>query len=247
MHRRIAKIENDLVTDNRFGQVRVGVLKTGRPNTLYPSLNAKPSYLKHTDKKLNGGSRPSNDCTRRMGKDLTLNPGATVALKRLRPVLTSLLVFILLYGFFWVLSTMVVFQVTGSMPIGLYLKKPIVNIQSGQLILFDLPENVKEMVKSRRWAPRQVTMLMKEVVGMPGDEIQIKENRVYINKVYFGPVKKKDRQGLPLPSINKTFILGKDEFFSASRKENSFDSRYFGPVHLQDIKAVVEPIFTFDQ
>ena len=79
---------------------------------------------------------------------------------------------------------------------------------------------------------------------MPGDKVQINKAGVYLNSIYFGPVKKEDSQGRPLPVIYKQYILQKDEYFLASRLENSFDSRYFGPVHLQDIKAVVEPVFT---
>ncbi len=165
--------------------------------------------------------------------------------KRLCSVFLSIAIFIAFIFTLKILSTKVVFQITGSMPIGIYLIKPAKDINAWQFIIFNFPENVKQIMRNRRWVPDRVSMLMKAVIGLPGDNISLNEKGVYVNGVYFGPVKQHDKQGLPLPVINSKFTLQKDQYFAACRSVNSFDSRYFGPVPKSEIKGVVEPFLIF--
>jgi len=165
--------------------------------------------------------------------------------KRLYPLFLPLAIFISFIFTLKFISSKVVFQITGSMPQGIYLIKPAENINANQFIIFDLPENVKQTIRNRRWVPDRVSMLMKVAIGLPGDNISLNEKGVYVNGVYFGPVKQHDKQGLPLPVINSKFTLQKDQYFAACRSVNSFDSRYFGPVPKSEIKGVVEPFLIF--
>jgi conjugative transfer signal peptidase TraF len=167
-------------------------------------------------------------------------------LARFYPICMAVFVFIAVIVILKCLSTIFVFQVTRSMPAGIYKIVPPTEIHKGQCVIFDIPDSVRQMVKNRKWAPPRVSLLMKEIFAVPGDKISITENGVFINDILLGPVKRFDHHGMPLPVIRKEFTLQNGEYFVACRSENSFDSRYFGPIRKRDIKAVVEPFLIFN-
>ena len=80
--------------------------------------------------------------------------------------------------------------------------------------------------------------LLKIVAGVPGDMIRIDDDGIAVNGKQWGPVFEKDRKGIPLPRIRGELILKKDEFFVMTPAQRSFDSRYFGPVKLEQLKPV---------
>ena len=86
-------------------------------------------------------------------------------------------------------------------------------------------------------------MLIKRVVGLPGDTVDIREQEVYING-----------EALPEPYIKEpcqisrcreeTWILGENEYFMmGDNRNNSRDSRRFGPVPIT--KIVGQVIFRY--
>lgn len=91
------------------------------------------------------------------------------------------------------------------------------------------------------------TILVKRVVGLPGEAVVIKENRVWIQP--------KDSNVLLLleePYLdNSTYtrvdygfpnerLLGEDEYYViGDNRDNSTDSRQFGPVHRKYINGIV--------
>jgi signal peptidase I len=138
------------------------------------------------------------------------------------------------------------FQITPSLPKGIYWINRPDRIERGMICAFDIPPNVYSLMKTRGWIPRNLEFyLTKPVVAEQGDAIEISPAGLYINGAYFGPVKQYDSQGLPLPRIYRRFLLGKDEYFFAGTYSNSFDSRYFGIIRKENIKWVEEPLITF--
>jgi len=142
----------------------------------------------------------------------------------------------------YLISQHYVIQISSSMPRGLYKKIPISKpIERGQLVLIHLPEEIKQLMLSRKWIPKYLTYhLMKPVAAIQGDHVRVNLDGVYINGEYQGAVKRLDRQGIALPQLKWNAIIEKDMFFVLGNFANSFDSRYFGPVHLKDIVCVVE-------
>jgi conjugative transfer signal peptidase TraF len=165
---------------------------------------------------------------------------------RFRPLWVSLLILAVLIGGLWLLAVRLVFQVTGSLPKGLYLVSEAAAIEKGDLVVLDVPESVKPMVRLRGWIPASLQYrLMKPVAAAAGDRVEVSRSGVFINGRYFGPVQQRDAQGLPLPAIKGVFELEKGEFFLACRNSRSFDSRYFGPVQRCQIRAVATPLAVF--
>jgi conjugative transfer signal peptidase TraF len=165
---------------------------------------------------------------------------------RFRPLVISLLVLAALIGGLWLLAARVAFQVTGSLPKGLYLISEAAAIEIGDLVVFDFPQEVKRLARRRGWIPQSLNYrLMKPVAAAAGDWVKVCNAGVFINGQYFGPLQQQDTQGLQLPAIKGIFELGEGEFFLAARSPRSFDSRYFGPVQRCQIRAVAAPLAVF--
>ena len=140
------------------------------------------------------------------------------------------------------LSYKFMFQITPSLPKGIYLISAPTYIESGTLVVFPIPQNVKALMQSRGWLlPRLKFYLMKPVVAKQGDSADVSESGVFINGRFFGPVMQHDTQGLPLPKAYHKRTLQQGEYFVATTYAKSFDSRYFGTIHQQDIKWVARP------
>jgi len=140
------------------------------------------------------------------------------------------------------LSYKFMFQITPSLPKGIYTISPPKEIEYGTLVVFPIPNKVKGLMQTRGWLlPHLKFYLMKPVVAKQGDSVEVSDSGVFINGRFFGPVKQHDSQGLPLPKAYHKCTLLQAEYFVATTYPNSFDSRYFGTIHQQDIKWVAKP------
>lgn len=81
--------------------------------------------------------------------------------------------------------------------------------------------------------------IIKRVVGLPGETIRISEGKVYINdeelsEEYLG----EDYQDLT--TYEEDFVLGPDQYFiMGDNRNNSKDSRFYGPFSVEDIRSEV--------
>ena len=88
--------------------------------------------------------------------------------------------------------------------------------------------------------------VIKRVIGLPGEEIRYKNDHLYINGQLVEepflkiPFMKKEKIKYDLTHYTKDFRikLRHDEcFILGDNRPMSYDSRYFGPVHIEDIRA----------
>jgi conjugal transfer pilin signal peptidase TrbI len=112
------------------------------------------------------------------------------------------------------------------------------------IVAFPVPEPVRDIVYGRQWLLKGA-LLMKPIAALPTESVSITDEGLYINDKLFGPVFFSDRQGMPLPRLRFSSTLTSDQVFVASPYERSFDSRYFGPLHMKDIVAQAIPVLTF--
>jgi signal peptidase I len=85
-----------------------------------------------------------------------------------------------------------------------------------------------EIIILRDPTPRNGPDLVKRVIGLPGDKVEVFGGRVYINgrELHEPYIKKPWDSGNQAP-----IVLGPDEFFvMGDNRNNSLDSRVFGPV-----------------
>jgi len=134
----------------------------------------------------------------------------------------------------------IMIQPTGSLARGLYLKseltkKPaagnIVSVSfkdkdvSGRSKTYPLPKNMP-------WKS-----FLKVIAGIPGDIINVSDDGIFINGKYWGPVHKVTSKGRSLLKvIDGEYRLKKDWFLTLTPHHMSYDSRYYGPVHISQLK-----------
>ena len=140
-----------------------------------------------------------------------------------------------------------IIQISSSFPCGLYLKKTVPEtISIGQLVLFEMPPEIKTLMIDRHWIPTYVHYyLMKPVAAKEGDHVTVSADGVFVNHTFKGAVKKVDQQGLMLPQYIYNGELKENTYFLLAFAHNSFDSRYFGPIHHRSIINIVEPFILF--
>lgn len=79
--------------------------------------------------------------------------------------------------------------------------------------------------------------VIKRVIGLPGDVVEIKNNTVYVN----GEEVKEDylKESMITDDIGKT-VLGEGEYFiMGDNRNNSYDSRYHGAVYEKELYGKV--------
>jgi len=86
-------------------------------------------------------------------------------------------------------------------------------------------------------SPRQDELLIKRVIGLPGETVTLREGRVYVN----GQLLEEPyvAEFCTSRSCNGTWELGSDEYFVlGDNRSHSLDSHSFGPVQRGAIKGV---------
>ncbi len=158
--------------------------------------------------------------------------------KRFDIILVS--VAVLVFSLPFVASDLVAIQPTGSLARGIYIKSGI----NGQLKPGDIvsvsfsSENIAE--RPNVYPPPSDLpwySFIKVIAGVPGDQINITEDKLFINGLYAGPVHCQDSKGRPLSRVmTERYHLQKDWYFVTTPHPRSYDSRYYGPVHFSQLK-----------
>lgn len=139
---------------------------------------------------------------------------------------------------------LIIYNATDSLPHGIYRVIKQQNYKRGDLIVFPVPERVRSFVIERGWL-KPDSYLIKPVAAKTGDNMRITSRQVFINGISFGATKKQDRRGLPLPSLVFNDTLSPGKIAVLQRSDDSFDSRYFGPIDKKDIIGKAVPILLF--
>jgi conjugal transfer pilin signal peptidase TrbI len=86
--------------------------------------------------------------------------------------------------------------------------------------------------------------LIKVMDGMPGDRLTVEEAQVLVNgeRQASGGLMLSGTLMRPASTFESTYTLSKDRYFMAGRTNNSFDSRYWGPISSAQIIGRVYPL-----
>ena len=135
----------------------------------------------------------------------------------------------------------VLINTTSSEPPGLYLKSALAPAR-GRIVAFTAPAAAFPYA-DRRLSYLHRVPLLKTVAAGPGDLVCTLNGQLEIDGKARAPIAQVDRQGVALPHWSACRRLTADELFVFShRVPNSFDSRYFGPVHRRAVLGVYAPL-----
>ncbi len=145
------------------------------------------------------------------------------------------------------------FNFTPSMPIGFYYQVAHPGIlQRGQTVEVCLPEIIGEQGLERGYLNEGsceggFEPVIKELIATPGDKIQITQEGIWVNQIfYYAPFIKFDMHGYAMSSYPIKFIKSTNQYwlYGANDPEYSWDSRFYGGVDRENIQGVIRPFLT---
>lgn len=136
---------------------------------------------------------------------------------------------------------------TGSLPNGIYIAIPGLNIRSGDIVAFNMSSDLYEFSTKRGYISDQLEKpyLLKKVMT-PGNIYENRDNKLYINREYIGPIHPADPENRPLDTIPEGIhVVPEHMLFAFTPHPQSFDSRNYGPIDDALVISRVIPLVTF--
>jgi conjugative transfer signal peptidase TraF len=135
-----------------------------------------------------------------------------------------------------------VWNVSASMPTGLYAVAPGVALARGDTVLARLPPPVRALAARRRYLPADVPIL-KRVSGIPGDRICAQGDVIMVGGKIAAIRHAADGAGRALPWWRGCIRIGTGALFLLAAPPDSFDGRYFGASRTPDIIGRATPLW----
>jgi len=136
-----------------------------------------------------------------------------------------------------------VWNVSASAPIGLY-RVVFGEVKRGDLVLVRPSEMIARFAAERGYLPLG-TPLVKRIAALSGDDVCAFKDAVIVNGRVVARRLEKDGAGWLLPRWNDCRELAGDELFLLMEDvQDSFDSRYFGPVSAVNVIGRLVPLWT---
>lgn len=131
---------------------------------------------------------------------------------------------------------------TPSVPTGLYTLTSRIPAK-GDLAIINLPEATAVLADARGYLPAH-SRLIKPVVAGSGDTVCRNGLVVRIEGQPLALADAEDMRQRPLPQWDGCHRLTPSELFVISTVRGSFDSRYFGRIHVRHVLGTAVPIWT---
>lgn len=137
-----------------------------------------------------------------------------------------------------------IWNVSASVPVGLYFAQPISRLDVGDLVAVTPPVKLAGFLAKREYLPRGVP-LIKHVLALPGTEVCRKGATIFVGGKPYGQARERDRLGRSLPHWQGCRGFGGGEIFLMNPDvPDSFDGRYFGPLPVASVTATLTPLWT---
>lgn len=127
-----------------------------------------------------------------------------------------------------------VWNVSASAPLGLYVVSPDAPITAGDMVIARVPARWRDLAARRRYIPVNVP-LVKRVAAGPGDRVCAAGDRIRINGRVVAVQHRVDGHGRIMPRWRGCMTLSDGAVFLLMDAPDSFDGRYFGPTASGDI------------
>ncbi|WP_316172264.1 S26 family signal peptidase [Bradyrhizobium sp. SZCCHNRI3037] len=136
-----------------------------------------------------------------------------------------------------------VWNVSASVPTGLYRLHQRGDLLVDELVAVDAPQPLAAFLTNRGYLPRGVPLL-KHVAALPGQTVCRCGLTILIDAIEVGKAQERDGQGRPLPVWQGCRMLADgDAFLMNTRSAISLDGRYFGVLPVSAIIGRAEPLW----
>ena len=141
-------------------------------------------------------------------------------------------------------SRYAVWNVTASVPTGLYAIRSKTSLHVGERIAIDPPPEMRRLLATRGYLPTGVP-LIKRIAAVSGQRVCRFGHGVTIDGEFAGAARARDRLCRPLPAWFGCRKLRSGELFVMNPAAlGSFDGRYFGPLKLDSVIGRATPVWT---
>ena len=145
----------------------------------------------------------------------------------------------------WKMPPRLIWNVSASVPVGLYLVRPALDFQPGQLVAAMPPPELASFMANRRYLGVGVPML-KHVAALPGQMVCRSKRRVRIDGAFVANVRRIDSRFRALPVWSGCHRVARNEVFLLNANvTDSFDGRYFGVLPRSTVIGRVVPVWTW--
>lgn len=139
-------------------------------------------------------------------------------------------------------SVHVIYNASASMPTGWYRITPSASVKPADAVLVQLPAAAADLAATRGYLPADVP-LIKQVFATSPSRVCIRASQVMVDDREVAKWHPHDRVGRSLPKWSGCRALAEDEIWLLSPDHpDSFDSRYFGPITLDAVLGIAEPL-----
>jgi conjugative transfer signal peptidase TraF len=135
-----------------------------------------------------------------------------------------------------------VYNASASVPIGFYRIDAPISLKTGDLVLANLPPDMRGLANDRRYLPASVPVL-KSIAAVSGDEVCATGHRIVINGREVAERLSRDRANREMPWWEGCRRLqANDLFLLNATSVHSFDGRYTGVVSVSEVIGKARPL-----
>ena len=137
-----------------------------------------------------------------------------------------------------------VWNVSPSIPTGLYAIRGKASLHVGERVAIEPPTELRRLMRERGYLPDRVPLL-KRIASVSGQRVCRFAHGITIDGKLVGVARVRDRAGRPLPAWFGCHKLRTGELFAMNpAAPDSFDGRYFGPLKIENVIGRAMPVWT---
>ena len=144
-------------------------------------------------------------------------------------------------------ATRYIWNLSASVPIGLYRLQPTGNLFVTQLVAVQPPEPLATFLAANSYLPRGVPML-KRILALPGQTVCREGLAITVDNIAAGEARGRNGRGRPLPDWQGCRVVADGEvFLMNAQSADSLDGRYFGLLPVSAIIGRALPLWTSEE
>jgi conjugative transfer signal peptidase TraF len=162
-------------------------------------------------------------------------------------ILTMLGAIALLFSTIGEASPRYIWNVSNSVPTGLYRLHPAGRLTVTELVAVQPPEPLATFLDLNGYLPIGVPML-KRVLALQGQTVCRDALTITVDSIEMGQARARDGRGRSLPFWQGCHALGEGEVFVMNwQSADSLDGRYFGPIPTSAVIGRAVPMWTDEE
>ncbi|MGY3608236.1 S26 family signal peptidase [Bradyrhizobium sp. Leo121] len=140
-----------------------------------------------------------------------------------------------------------IWNISASVPIGLYSLRPVERFHDTELVAVQPPEPLATFLDLNGYLPIGVPML-KRVLALPGQSVCRTGLTISVDEIAMGEARDRDGRGRPLPKWQGCRVVGDGELFLMNwQSDDSLDGRYFGFLPASAVIGRALPVWTWEE